>query len=172
MMPSNLTSIKFKANMWHVFIRPLIELCLYFKIVNTETKNKMIIGWARSTFKSMCGLAKTTKNEIVELLMDLDLEKLMEKKIERAHRKWHARIYYEHYEKEEEEVEDHSTLEYVPEEMIKVANILNRACCKECTGQRLTLVHLDTRHDISIPNVDIEKYLRMMIRLKKGTNTK
>ena len=54
--------------------------------------------------------------------------------------------------------------------MIKVANILNRACCKECTGQRLTLVHLDTKHDISISNLDIEKDLRMMIRLKKGTN--
>ena len=37
-------------------------------------------------------------------------------------------------------------------------------------GQRLTLVHLDTKHDISKPNLDIEKDLRMMIRLKKGTN--
>ena len=36
---------------------------------------------------------------------------------------------YEHYEKKEEQ-EDHSTLEYAPEEMIKIANILNRNMLK------------------------------------------
>ena len=42
-----------------------------------------MISWARSTFKSMCGLVKTTRNDIVELLMGLDIEKLSKKKIEK-----------------------------------------------------------------------------------------
>ena len=49
--------------------------------------------------------------------------------------------------------------------MIKVANILNKTFCKECTGQRVTLVHLDTEYNISIRNLDIEKDLRMMMTL-------
>ena len=63
-VPSPLTSIRFTANMWHVFIRPLIESCLYFNIVNTKHKDFETIKWARTTFKSMCGLTKTTKNVI------------------------------------------------------------------------------------------------------------
>ena len=56
---------------------------MFFNIVNTRTKNKIIVSWARATFKAMCGLAKTTKNDIVRMLMGLDIEKLVIKKIER-----------------------------------------------------------------------------------------
>ena len=51
-IPVNIT--KFKANMWHIFIRTLIEPGLFFNIVNTRTKNKIIVSWARATFKAMC----------------------------------------------------------------------------------------------------------------------
>ena len=70
--------------MWHIFIRTLIEPGLFFNIVNTRTKNKIIVSWARATFKAaMCELAKTTKNDIVRMLMGRDIEKLVMKKIER-----------------------------------------------------------------------------------------
>ena len=155
--------------MWHVFIRPLIEPCLLFNIVNTETKNDKMISWARSTFKSMCGLVKTTKNDIVELLMGLDIEKLSKKKIERAEWKWKARVKYEEYQNEANEEEDYSTLEYVPDEIIKTLNIINKTYCSKCSGQRITPLHLEDNHNIILPHYDFEKELRNLINLKKAT---
>ena len=80
----------------------------------------------------MCGFAKTTKNNIVRMLMGLDIEKLAMKKIERANKKWKARVKYKRYINEGKYEEESGKLEYITYEMIKTLNIVNKSYCKEC----------------------------------------
>ena len=128
--------------MWYVFIPPLIEPCLFFNITNSQF-NK-IMTRTRSTFKSMCGISKTVKNKIVDQFIEIDIEKLTQRKIRRAQSKWEARRrcteinqIKDNNEEEEKKIIKNNRLDQISNEMMKVINIMNRTYCNNVINKEL-----------------------------------
>ena len=152
LIPHKQASHYLRANLWNVFIRPLITMSLIFATHATSTSKNNIEKWARSTFKKICGLSPTVNNLIVEKLIgSLQLEKA-EEIIIRAGKKWKNRIIKNNVVLYSKNHKSHENInKQICNDFISCLNIINKKICSACDrDQRLTPLHLTQYHGISI----------------------
>jgi len=153
-------------------VHQTVELCMMFKIACNEAQNQAMQRWARGTFKLMVGLGRGVSNSICQKLMIVDLVAQSRRRIERARRKWEERVEGRIVMADEEgdgqdEREGGGNLRWVPEELVMVANMMNRAMCKRCKQERLTVRHLEEVHSVKCTRFDIEEDLDKLMAIRQ-----
>ena len=139
-----------------------------------KKEHENIVRWSRKTFTTLCGIAKGVSNEIIELLMGMNIDNRIVEKIQKAERKWQNRIErnQEVLEQDRGEILPKVNLRLVPESIVKVINILDKAYCKNpaCNRERLTRNHVNVHHNHDIGIVNIKSDLKAL--MSKGQATK
>jgi len=149
-----------------------------FKIVETETKFEELKKVARGTFKTVCTLNKTTKNEIVEALMNIDITERAEERIQVAKEKWMSRKQRGNRRDEEEagdggreERQQKIDVSMIPKSMIAVINVIGKKLCKLCQGKRMTMEHITGEHKMQLETMHVLQDLEKMRIAQKAENT-
>jgi len=151
-------TIRLKANMWHVFIRPYIDVCLLFDPVNSRTQRNKVAKIARMTFKRITGLCVTTSTNVVDLMMNFSTEERSEERVKAAEEKWKARREGKRWEREHQARKAKRDLSRIGMELIRTMNMTKRRC-KKCPELMLSIQHLKESHKLLTtrekPEVDI-----------------
>jgi len=102
--------------------------------------------------------------------MLVNLEEQVKEKLERAEKKWKERVEEGEQEKRIEDMgpEDESckNIQWLPEAMIKLLNMIGKTECKKCKQSRLTLEHIEAIHGVRCKGLAIEKDLDELMKIK------
>jgi len=162
--PRGGTTLRLRANMWHVFVRPLIEMCLIFDALSNKTEKKAVRALSLKTFKRICGVTQSTSTEIMKRLMGMDIEERAKEKLRLAKEKWEKRRKNEIWVGvREERKEEGVDLRVIPQSMVRVLNLLDKVECGLCRNKdRLTGRHMKDKHGIDKEEIDPAEEIRKM----------
>jgi len=95
---------------------------------------------------------------------------LKDMKLELAEKKWKERVEDGEQEEGIEEMgleeESGKNLQWIPEAMIKLLNMMGKTKCKKCNQSRLTLKHMEAMHGFRCKDLAIEKDLDGLMKIK------
>jgi len=149
-------SLDLRRNLWQCFAQPLFEFTLPLLSFDGSKSNvQKLQTLVRNSFRAFTLLSRTTKVEDVDFLMAYDInqrEKLV-KYI--STQKWLFRLQGKTYQSANDTVarDLYPKLEVVtkhlPKETTLYSNLLC-AMCPRCSGQRMSVAHLNNTHDLKV----------------------
>ena len=138
-----------RKDMWRTMICPLFSALLaqlYFEPANSH-KQSMIRLW-HETFKKFMIIPKSTKTELVDEMIGINLEELISINTQNSAIKWHARC-YRIQPKLLKRTKGEDYLRGVPNEW---CTILKQQCslCPLCKNNTRNAIHMEDAHGIEI----------------------
>ena len=160
-----------RRNLWRLLVLPLYTSAASIYMTLSKTEQKLYLKSIEGSFKRFLLLKKTTHNQIVKQLLNMDVAGILEAQHSNSQAKSILRQANEYPSAPSNKTKPQSQLnvnyEDLPVSAINLFNIINSKTCIQHKGRRLTIRHLSQEHGISIdisnildPQTDWHKLLK------------